>query len=69
MVKIGCSFCNKKLNLTDQTNICKCGKMFCPLHRHFTDHSCSFDYKTQDLNHLSKTLNEGKSIPQKIEVI
>jgi hypothetical protein len=67
--KIGCGICSKKLNIIEQTNTCRCGKVFCSNHRHSEDHSCSFDYKTQDLNVLASALNSGKSVPQKIESI
>jgi len=67
--KVSCACCSKKLNLVEQTNTCRCGKVFCSIHRHFEDHSCSFDFKTQDLNSLASILNAGKSVAQKIETI
>jgi predicted nucleic acid binding AN1-type Zn finger protein len=67
--KVVCNICSKKLNLAEQTNICKCEKHFCSSHRHFEDHSCSFDYKAQEIKILSKILIEGKSCGQKIEAI
>ena len=27
---------------------CKCEYIFCGAHRHFSDHSCDFDYKSYD---------------------
>ena len=36
-----CSLCKKKLSFSFK---CKCGKIFCPLHRYSDRHSCTFDY-------------------------
>jgi hypothetical protein len=44
--KCRCNFegCKKKLNLVQQTvGLCKCNKMFCPIHR--LNHNCTYDYK------------------------
>ncbi len=46
--------CKMKLKLTDQK--CKCKKYFCSKHRHFTDHTCEFDYKTIEGKKLEKDL-------------
>ena len=44
-----CAFCNcnKKLKLTDYP--CKCGKIYCKLHRDPLTHNCSYDYKENSL--------------------
>jgi hypothetical protein len=36
-----CSLCKKKVSFSFK---CKCGKMFCSLHRYSDRHSCSYDY-------------------------
>ncbi|MCL7045294.1 hypothetical protein MKW94_030061 [Papaver nudicaule] len=38
-----CFSCNKKVGLTAVK--CKCGSVFCSLHRYPEKHSCDFDYK------------------------
>jgi hypothetical protein len=42
--KIRCRECNKKLALAQQFE-CKCGSMFCSIHRYADCHNCSFDYQ------------------------
>lgn len=37
--------CNRRLKILDI--VCKCGLKFCPLHKHFSDHDCTFDYKSE----------------------
>lgn len=58
--------CKKKIALTDTT--CKCGKVFCASHRHFTDHSCDYDYKTDHKNILLKTMSTAV-IGKKVDVL
>lgn len=44
-VKINrCECCNKKVGLLGFK--CRCEKTFCGVHRHDTEHSCTFDFKT-----------------------
>ncbi|KAI3985456.1 hypothetical protein MKX01_033770 [Papaver californicum] len=38
-----CCSCNKKVRLTAIK--CKCGPVFCSIHRYPEKHSCEFDYK------------------------
>lgn len=40
-----CPVCKKKLGLTGFE--CRCGKIFCALHRYSDKHECSFDYEKQ----------------------
>jgi len=40
-----CHECNKKLSLAQHFE-CKCGLMFCSVHRYADSHNCSFDYQT-----------------------
>ena len=39
-----CGICRKKVGLLGFD--CRCGGLFCPLHRGDNDHDCQFDYKT-----------------------
>lgn len=45
--------CRKKLSLTSVE--CKCGKAFCSSHRYAEQHNCSYDYKKNKEDLLSKT--------------
>ena len=38
-----CLVCNKKIGLTGFT--CRCGGLFCGIHRYTDKHECNFDYK------------------------
>ena len=38
-----CASCKKKLGLTGFT--CRCGGLFCSIHRYSDKHTCDFDYK------------------------
>ena len=38
-----CQSCKKKVGLTGFT--CRCGGLFCSIHRYSDKHDCSFDYK------------------------
>jgi len=42
--KVRCQKCNKKLALAQQFG-CKCGNMFCSMHRFADCHDCTFDYQ------------------------
>jgi hypothetical protein len=54
-----CFECRKKVGLTALE--CKCGFVFCGLHRFPDQHQCSFDFKTHDRDNLAKTLTGGGS--------
>jgi len=58
--------CKQKLKLSDIS--CKCKKYYCSKHRHFSDHSCEFDYKLDATRILEKQLVKvaGDKIPEKI---
>lgn len=47
-----CGVCKKKLGLTGFA--CRCGLMFCPLHRYADQHNCTFDYATAGKEQLRK---------------
>merc|ERR1711988_1131511 len=38
-----CALCKKKVGLTGFT--CRCGGLFCGIHRYSDKHDCNFDYK------------------------
>ncbi|KAI3939847.1 hypothetical protein MKW98_029623 [Papaver atlanticum] len=52
VVKHRCFSCNKKVGLTGIK--CKCGSVFCSLHRYPEKHSCDFDYKGVGRESLAK---------------
>ncbi|ALH23333.1 AN1-like Zinc finger containing protein [Chrysochromulina ericina virus CeV-01B] len=60
-----CPICNKKIKLTDIQ--CKCGIIFCSLHRYPDMHDCSFNFKVNERNFIEK--NNPKIIPNKITKI
>jgi hypothetical protein len=41
--KIRCKICNRKISLTYIE--CRCGNMFCGIHRYPVEHNCNFDHK------------------------
>lgn len=47
-----CGVCKKKIGLTGFK--CRCGGMFCPLHRYEDQHNCQFDYATSGREQLRK---------------
>jgi predicted nucleic acid binding AN1-type Zn finger protein len=51
-----CYHCKKKAGISALK--CKCGELFCSLHRMPEEHSCTFDFKTTDRAKLSQTLEK-----------
>jgi hypothetical protein len=51
------SECRKKVGLTGLE--CKCGYIFCSMHRWPDQHNCDFDFKTHDRNNLAKLVTGG----------
>ena len=51
--KTRCAQCNCKINITNSIQ-CKCDKIFCMKHRFFSDHGCTFDYKTEERKKLAE---------------
>ena len=50
-----CNSCEKKLKLTEEiVGKCKCNNIFCSKHRE--EHNCSFDYKKENAENLTKTV-------------
>ena len=60
-----CYLCRKKVGLTGFK--CRCGPIFCALHRHSYQHSCSFDYKALGREELEK--RNPKVVAAKIQKI
>lgn len=50
--KTRCWCCSKKCGLTGFS--CRCGYIFCSLHRHAEDHQCDFDHKRLGQDLISK---------------
>jgi predicted nucleic acid binding AN1-type Zn finger protein len=49
-----CHFCNKKIGILGIE--CKCGFVFCNMHRFSETHNCTFDFKNHDKNLLKERL-------------
>ncbi|KAI4319606.1 hypothetical protein MLD38_033186 [Melastoma candidum] len=47
-----CGACRKKVGLTGFS--CKCGNLFCAIHRYSDKHDCPFDYRTAGRDAISK---------------
>ncbi|MCO5583767.1 hypothetical protein L7F22_037681 [Adiantum nelumboides] len=47
-----CASCNKRVGLTGFK--CRCGGLFCSLHRYNDKHNCSFDYRSAAREAISK---------------
>lgn len=58
-----CFVCRKKVGLTGFD--CRCGHLFCALHRYVDKHNCSFDYKSAGREELMK--KHPKIIAEKIQ--
>merc|ERR1711913_120325 len=48
-----CLNCKKKLGLTGFS--CRCGGLFCSLHRYSDEHACDFDYKKLGAEEIKKS--------------
>jgi len=48
-----CIACKKKVGLTGFT--CRCGGLFCSIHRYSDKHECGFDYKALGAEEISKS--------------
>lgn len=48
-----CLSCKKKVGLTGFT--CRCGGLFCSIHRYSDKHMCGFDYKALGAEEISKS--------------
>ncbi|XP_042064906.1 zinc finger A20 and AN1 domain-containing stress-associated protein 4-like [Salvia splendens] len=47
-----CGVCRKRVGLTGFN--CRCGSMFCSMHRYSDKHECSFDYRTSGQEAIAK---------------
>lgn len=47
-----CGVCKKKIGLTGFE--CRCGGLYCPIHRYADKHNCQYDYATEERNKLRK---------------
>ncbi|KAJ4824164.1 Zinc finger A20 and AN1 domain-containing stress-associated protein 8 [Turnera subulata] len=47
-----CTTCRKRVGLTGFS--CRCGNLFCALHRYSDKHNCSFDYRTAGQDAIAK---------------
>eukprot|EP00030_Apusomonadida_sp_AF-17_P007728 a842913_191.p2 GENE.a842913_191~~a842913_191.p2 ORF type:complete len:166 (-),score=42.85 a842913_191:281-724(-) len=47
-----CSQCKKKVGLHGFK--CKCGSVFCAMHRYADAHACTYDYRAEAREHLEK---------------
>ena len=47
-----CSTCRKRVGLTGFS--CRCGNLFCSVHRYTDKHECSFDYRTAARDAIAK---------------
>merc|ERR1711871_1686330 len=52
-----CPICNKKVGFSGIE--CRCGSIFCPLHRYPDQHQCTFDFKTHDRKTLKDSVVGG----------
>merc|ERR550519_3058712 len=48
-----CLKCKKKIGLTGFE--CRCGGLFCSIHRYANKHVCAFDYKAMGAEEISKS--------------
>lgn len=56
-----CKKCCKKVGLTGFT--CRCGGLFCGMHRYAEEHSCNYDYKKEGKQELTTKLdNTGLNV-------
>jgi len=60
-----CAHCQKKLGLSDFA--CRCGGIYCTLHRPDYEHKCTYDYKAQNVKALSTIMKVV--VAEKVAVI
>lgn len=59
-----CSKCNKKLGLTGGFP-CRCGGVFCNVHRYSDRHECNFDYRELGANEIRR--DNPLTVPSKLK--
>jgi len=62
--KSRCFECHKKIPLTSIE--CRCGYMFCQVHRYFDKHNCKFNYTIHDANLLK---NQNQKITATYDIL
>lgn len=60
-----CWICSKRIGLLGFS--CKCGYKFCGLHRYPEQHTCTFNHKSDKLQHLNDKLNAYAINKRKID--
>jgi hypothetical protein len=60
-----CACCSAKLPLTAFP--CRCGGVYCSIHRSDVEHNCTYDYRTEGTRLLSTNL--VKVIGHKLDII
>ena len=60
-----CSSCRKRVGLTGFN--CRCGNLFCAVHRYSDKHACPFDYRTAARDAIAKSNPVIK--PEKLDKI
>ncbi|XP_076337095.1 AN1-type zinc finger protein 6-like [Tachypleus tridentatus] len=60
-----CQLCRKKVGLTGFE--CRCGGLFCSVHRYVNEHNCSFDYKQHGAQEIRK--NNPLVVGEKVQKI
>lgn len=60
-----CNICRRKVGLTGFE--CRCGGLFCSLHRYSNEHNCTFDYKELGAQEIRK--NNPLVVGEKIQKI
>jgi len=63
--KTRCWQCNKKIGITGID--CKCGFIFCGIHRYPAEHACQFDHKGRHQETLRK--NNQQIVSKKFDTI
>ena len=58
-----CANCNKKTGIVPFE--CKCGNLYCAKHRYAEEHSCTYDYKT---NERAKLVNTNVESTKKLNM-
>ena len=53
-IKRTCDTCHKKVSLSDFS--CRCGGLYCYIHRPDSEHKCTYDYKAENLRALSSIM-------------
>lgn len=61
-----CATCNKKTGIVPFE--CKCGSTYCAKHRHPEEHSCTFDFKTEERNKLNEMLTTKNASTKKLNM-